>query len=268
MDLLQIEKEVVSAVKDASKIFLKGASEVSQKDGAANLVTNVDFDIQNFLLDRLHKILPQAGFFCEEEDRLDVCQEYVWVIDPIDGTTNFVRDLPECVISVGLLCQKKAVIAAVFAPRLDLMFTAVRGNGAYCNGKGIKTSGKTFAESLFCTGLCLYEKNLSTYCSEIIAASYDKCSDIRRFGACALEICYLALGRCDLFFEIRTYPWDYAAASLILEEAGGIIRGFHGEALDFESITMLVGANNTENFNKINTIISDIIQERPEYRKW
>ncbi len=267
MELLKIEKKVISAVKSAAKIFRRGASLITQKDGAANLVTNADIDIQNFLQDKLGKILPQAGFFCEEENVEDVLKDYVWVIDPIDGTANFTRNLPECVISVGLLYKKEPIVAVVYAPRLELLFTARKGNGAYCNGKRIQTSKKTFEESLFCTGLCLYQKELSPFCSEIIAKAYDLCSDIRRFGACALEICLLALGRCDLFFEIRTYPWDYAAASLILSEAGGILKGYRGEALDFENITMLVGANNMENFEKLNQIISDIVVKRPKYRK-
>lgn len=267
LDLLKLEKKVVATVKAAAKLFRRGAVSVTQKDGAANLVTNADIDIQCFLQDRLHRLLLQAGFLCEEENVVDTNKDYVWVIDPIDGTTNFTRDIPECVISVGLLYKKQAVIGVVYAPRLELLFTAVKGNGAYCCGKKIETSDKKFDEALLCTGLCVYQKELSHFCSDIISRMYDLCSDIRRLGSCALELCYLALGRCDLYFEIRTYPWDYAAASLILTEAGGVIKGHNKADLDYENITMLVGANNADNFEKLNGIVADVIKEKPIYRK-
>lgn len=267
MNLFELEKQVIASVKAAAVIFRRGANCITRKSGAANLVTNADIDIQYFLQDKLHKILPEAGFFCEEEDVEDINKDFVWVIDPIDGTTNFTRDIPECVISVGLLYKKQPVVGVVYAPRLKLLFTAVKGGGAYCCGKKIEVSKKTFEESLFCTGLCLYQKELSHFCSDIISKTYDLCSDIRRLGSCALELCYLAMGRCDLYFEIRTYPWDYAAAYLILTEAGGILKGYRKEDLDFENITMLIGANNTENFEKLNGIISEIIQEAPTFRK-
>ena len=266
LDYKKLEKKVIIAVKVAGKIFRRGAEHIMEKDGAANLVTDADLEIQHFLQKKLHKLLPEAGFFCEEENVEETEKDFVWVIDPIDGTANFTRSLPECVISVGLLYKKQAVIGVVFAPRLNLLFSASKGNGAYCCGKRIEVSSKSFEESLFCTGLCLYEKNLSPSCSEIIARAHNLCSDIRRLGSCALEICYLAFGRCDLYFEIRTYPWDYAAASLILTEAGGVLKGYRKSELDFENITMLVGANNFENFEKLDKIVSDVIKEKPKYR--
>ena len=267
LNLLKLQKKVISTVKLAAKIFNKGAISVTQKDGAANLVTNADVEIQKFLQDRLQKILPQSGFLCEEENVEDNKKDYVWVIDPIDGTTNFARDIPECVISVALLYKNEPVVSVVYAPRLKLLFTATKGGGAYCCGKKIAVSDKKFEESLFCTGLCVYEKQLSNYCSEIMFKTHDLCSDIRRFGSCALELCYLALGRCDLHFEIRTYAWDYAAGYLILTEAGGVLKGYNNEELDFRSMTMLVGANNKENFEKLNAIICETIKEKPTFRK-
>ena len=141
------------------------------------------------------------------------------------------------------------------------MFTAINGNGAFCNGKKIKVSNKTFEQSLFCTALSLYQKNLADICSNIISEVYSRCSDIRRLGSCALELCYLAMGRCDLYFEIRVFPWDFAAAYLIFTEAGGILRGYNKEELTFDKVTMLIGANNQENFEKLNEIVSHNIKE-------
>lgn len=263
MDLLKLKKKAVCYVKQAARIWNKGTGTVTEKDGAANIVTEADLAVQHFLQEKLGKLLPGSGFLCEEENVADLQKEYLWVIDPIDGTTNFARGLPECAISVALLHKNQPVLGVVFAPRLKLLFTAIKGKGAFCCGKRIHTSQKTFAESLFCTGLCLYQKELSGFCSQIIAQAHPQCNDIRRLGSCALELCYLALGRCDLFFEIRTYPWDYAAALLIIKEAGGVLRGYRGEELDFREMTMLVGANNLDNYQKLESIISEIITEKP-----
>lgn len=267
MDLSKLEKKTVRAVKQAACIWNKGTGTVKEKNGAANIVTEADLSVQRFLQNKLGKLLPDAGFLCEEENVADLRKEYLWVIDPIDGTTNFARGLPECAISVALLYKKEPVLGVVFAPRLKLLFTAVKGKGAYCCGKRIHTSQKTFAESLFCTGLCLYQKELSDSCSQIISQVHPKCNDIRRLGSCALELCYLALGRCDLFFEIRTYPWDYAAGLLIIEEAGGVLRGYRGEKLDLREMSMLIGANNPDNYHKLESIISEIITEKPIFKE-
>ena len=267
MNLSKLEKKAVQAVKQAARIWDKGTGTVKEKNGAANIVTEADLAVQRFLQNKLGKLLPNCGFLCEEENVADLQKEYLWVIDPIDGTTNFARGLPECAISVALLYKNEPVLGVVFAPRLKLLFTAVKGKGAFCCGKRIRTSQKTFEESLFCTGLCLYQKELSDSCSQIIAQVHPKCNDIRRLGSCALELCYLALGRCDLFFEIRTYPWDYAAGLLIIEEAGGVLRGHRGEKLNFKEMTMLIGANNQDNHHKLNEIISGIITEKPIFKE-
>lgn len=267
MDFSKLERKVASIVKAAGKIMERGAGTITEKNGAANLVTEADLNVQRYLRSRLEKLLPGSGFLCEEENVADAGREYLWVIDPIDGTTNFTRGIAECAISVGLLYKKEPVLGVVYAPRLKLLFTAVKGKGAFCCGKPIHTSDKTFAQSLFCTGLCVYQKELSDRCAAIISQVHPMCSDIRRFGSCALELCLLAMGRCDLYFEIRTYPWDYAAGYVILTEAGGVLRGYHGQELDFENMTMLVGANNAANFEVLNGIVSQNISEPPVFKE-
>ena len=267
MNFQRIRYKAEKAVTQAAKIFNKGAKTVAEKGDAANLVTDADLNIQHFLQEKLHKILPEAGFLCEEENTYDTKSEYIWVIDPIDGTTNFSRDIPECVISVALLHNKKPVIGIIYAPKLNLLFTAAKDGGAFCNKKPIYVSNKDFSHSLFCTALCLYQKEFMGICSDIMNEVYPLCSDTRRFGSCALELCYLAMGRCDLYFEIRVMPWDYAAAYLIVTEAGGILKGFKNEPLTFDKTTVLIGANNSENFEKLNKIITEKIKEPPIFRE-
>ncbi len=111
--------------------------------------------------------------------------------------------------------------------------------------------------------MSLYRKEYAEICRDIIFDVYNKCNDFRRFGSCALELCYLAAGKCDLYFEIRVFPWDYAASYLILKEAGGVLKGLNGENLSYDKPTVLVGANNLENYEKLNDIIKKYLKELP-----
>jgi myo-inositol-1(or 4)-monophosphatase len=261
VDLNALCKKTRKNVKQAAKIVLKGATTTLEKDGAANIVTDADLNVQTFLKEKLHKLLPQAGFLCEEGDFIPEEKEYMWVIDPIDGTTNFARNIPEHGISVGLLYKNQPVLGVVYCPRLNLMFHATKGGGAFVGRKRISVSDKPFKASLLCTALCLYKKELAHICSSIISDTFPLCSDIRRFGSCALELCFLAMGRCDLYFEIRVFPWDFAGAYVILTEAGGILKGYNGSEPCLNKPTMLVGANNKENFNKLNSIVMKHIKQ-------
>ena len=261
---------ILSAVTDilrqAAKLMEREIS-VTEKDGAANLVTETDLAIQRFLQEQLAPLVPHCGFLCEENDVADTQKEYVWIIDPIDGTTNYIRGLPDCAISVALAQGDTPLLGAVYAPRTDRMFTAVRGGGAHCNGQPIHVSNKRFDQSLLCTALCLYQKELARPCADILLELHPKISDIRRLGSCALELCYLAMGLCDLYFEIRICPWDYAAAYLILTEAGGILRGYRGARPNLRDLTLLVGANNEENYRRLDAVVAAHIPESPIYKE-
>ena len=122
------------------------------------------------------------------------------------------------------------LMGVVYIPRTGEMFHAEKGKGAYLNGKRIKVSSRSFNNAVMCTALPVYHKEYAEVCSRIILEAFGKCNDIRRFGACAPELCYLAMGRCELYFEYLLSPWDYAAASLIITEAGGIISSIDGSA--------------------------------------
>ena len=265
MNLLNLERRLIRTVHRAGRLFRRPVTGVVEKDGAANLVTDTDLAVQRYLRAALARLIPHCGFLCEEEGVADTQKEYVWVIDPIDGTTNFARGIPECAISVGLLHRGEPVLGVVYAPRLRLTCSAHRGGGARCNGRPIAVSDKTFAQSLMCTALCLYQKELADACAAIMTEAHARCSDIRRTGSCALELCYLAMGRCDLYFEIRTYPWDYTAGYLILTEAGGILRGYGGQPLDCTSVSPLVGANNPENYALLEEIVSRHLPTLPTF---
>ncbi len=263
MDLNLLLKQVIDLAVQASSFMKDVEFDVSEKGGAVNIVTTADVNVQRFLCQNLVKILPDSGFICEEEDFKDVQHEYVWVIDPIDGTANFSRGIPECAICIALVKDKQAIMGVVYNPYHDETFYAIKGQGAFLNGKKITTSNATFDKGLLCTAMSLYNKDFAQDCIEVISDAYLKCNDVRRFGACAIELCYIAMGKCDLFFEIRVFPWDYAAASVILQEAGGVLTGLDGKTLSFDTPSLLIGANNKENHKKLFDIVSSHIKSLP-----
>lgn len=258
-----IRKKIEKIVRAAARIARRVDFEVSDKGDAANIVTTSDLNVQRFLCERLSRLIPDAGFFCEEENLKDTDSEYIFVIDPIDGTMNYSRAIPECVISVGLIRNKQPVVGVVKSIFRDDIFAASLGDGATRNGKPIHVSDKPFERSLLFTAMSLYKKELAPTCNQIIADAYSECSDIRRFGSCAIELCYIAAGLADLFFEMRVFPWDYAGAYLVLSEAGGILRGHNGEILTFDKPTPLIGANTLENYEHLNSIVNKYMDEVP-----
>lgn len=234
-----------------------------EKESVCNIVTSADLAVQQYLNEVLCALLPGSAFFGEEGNSGDAGGEYLWIVDPIDGTMNFSRGIGEFCISVALLQENEAVLGMIFQPSQNKLFSAVRGMGAWCNGAPIHVSGASFAEGLFCTALSLYRKEYAPQCMAVIAEAYAACNDVRRFGSCALELCYLAEGKCDLFFEFRVFPWDYAAAYLILREAGGCICGANGETLHFDKATPIIAANSRENLDKLLAIVHKHIPEFP-----
>ena len=160
----------------------------------------------------------------------DTSRELTWIIDPIDGTANYSRGIAQCAISVALKHAADIVLGVVYLPRTGELFTARRGCGAWLNGRRITVSARPFANAVMCTALPVYHKEHTGLCSAIIRDVFMQCNDIRRFGAAAPELCYLAMGRCELYFEYMLSPWDFAAASLIVTEAGGMLAGLRRAA--------------------------------------
>ena len=263
MNYAKIESKLIVIIKRAVNYALKKEYSITQKGNEENIVTSSDFLIQEFLIKNLKKLLPESGFLCEENNFLDFNHEFVWVIDPIDGTTNFSRKIKNCAVSVALLNKQKPIIGVVYNIFNRELFSARQGCGAKLNGKTIKVSDNPFKNSILCTAMSLYNKEYAPICSDIINDAYLKCNDIRRFGSCALELCYIAAGMCDLYFEIRVFPWDYAAGMLILQEAGGILTGLNYEKPNYAKPTALIGANSSENYNILNSIINKYLKILP-----
>ena len=243
-------------IREASRLMLTDTFQISQKEGFANIVTSSDLAVQEFLKRELAVLLPGSGFLCEEEDRHTLDHEYTWIIDPIDGTANYSRGIDQCAICVGLKHNDYMELSAVFLPRTEELFTAVRHQGAFLNGRPIHVSSRSFQDAVMCTALPVYHKEYAGVCAEIIQETFQQCNDIRRFGAAAPELCYLAMGRVALYFEYLLSPWDFAAASLIVTEAGGVVSNLEAQRPSLTSPSGFIAANNQQNLQQLQRIVS------------
>lgn len=215
----------------------------TEKNGAADLVTKYDVAVQGFLKRELLTLLPEADFFGEEGEHAALTQPWTFIVDPIDGTTNFVRRLHYSNISVALAHDGQVEYAAVYDPFADQMFSAQKDCGAFCNGLPIHVSDKDMAHAVFLCGSTIYDHSLTEQNFSLLRQLYDRGLDYRRFGAAALDLCQVAAGRVELFYECRLSPWDYAAGSLIVAEAGGIVTGFDGKPMDVLRPSSVFAAN-------------------------
>lgn len=228
-------REVVRA---AAKLLPEKYNEfdsVIEKGGKENIVTHYDKEVQTFLVSRLKEHFPDASFLGEEGlQSSGGTDEVLFVIDPIDGTTNFVQDCKFSCISVAMLRGGGAEETAVYNPYLDEMFYAKKGGGAWLNDKRIHIEDKPLSESIIGFSNCPYDSSLTDISFELGKRLFNKSLDFRRMGSAALEICYTACGRYQLYCEMILYPWDYAAAGLFVQEAGGVITDLEGMPLSVD----------------------------------
>ncbi len=244
----KIMKEVCELVKECGKVILGADREkmaIDTKSGIADLVTEYDTKVQSLLEAGLKSILPEAKFIGEEGSRDKLSDEgYAFIVDPIDGTTNFIKDFHVSAISVALLKGREVVAGVVYNPYLDEAFYAIKDQGAYCNDKKISVSSQPLSNGLVLFGSAPYDKDLFPKTMEILTEYFYKALDIRRCGSAALDLCSVACGRAELYFELVVSPWDFAAGKLIVEEAGGVVTTLDGAPLSFDGKTSILAKNN------------------------
>ena len=247
---MELSSTLLPIIKEASKIMISAhnveSDGVTNKSGDANFVTVFDKATQDFLIENITRAIPEATFVAEEQDNdySALAGEYVFVIDPIDGTTNFIREFCHSSISVACVSRGEVIFGAVYNPYLDEMFHAEKGTGAYKNGKKISVSDRALSGALFSFGSSPYYKDeLADHSFDLALRVFKECADIRRLASAALDLCYVACGRIDLFFELRLSPWDYAAGSLILTEAGGRITNMSGGPITLAETCSILAAN-------------------------
>jgi len=233
--LAEILSESVVIVRETGQWILQQSSQFISSDimykGTNDLVSFVDQQAEAKLKQGLAQIFPEAKFIAEEtsSNYEEVEDGYYWVIDPLDGTTNFLHKLPVFAVSVGLIYQKQPILGLIYEPNRDELFTAAKGQGAYLNGKPIQVSPeKSLSKSLLATGFPYYDFSYQDRYLELLKELMRSSHGLRRMGAAAIDLAYTACGRFEGFFEANLKPWDVAAGKIIIEEAGGMVTNFSG----------------------------------------
>ena len=227
---------ICEAEREAAALILQAHDILAErKTDRRDVVTAYDKRVQALLIERLTAALPGARFFCEENDRHDdLHAEHVFIIDPIDGTMNFVHGCHHSCISVAYMHGGGLRAAAILNPYVSEHFTAVKGEGAFLNGRPIRASDEPLSETLVCCGTAPYDTALADRTFALMKKAYLAGLDIRREGAAALDLCTVAAGRAGVFFELGLSLWDYAAGRLIVEEAGGVCCTIDGGPLPMD----------------------------------
>ena len=237
MNAEQLDKllEDARVVVDIAVLFLKSEQRVFSKEvveykGFNDLVSYVDKTSEEILVNGLKKLIPDAGFITEENTLTLRDRDYVWIIDPLDGTTNFVHGIPCYCVSVGLTYKQELILGIVHEVNLDECFYARKGGGAYLNGTKIHVSTiPSLGKSLVATGFPYHDfKQMKEY-MEVFDFCMKNSQGLRRLGSAAVDLAYVACGRFEVFYEYGLNPWDIAAGSIIVKEAGGNVSDFKNE---------------------------------------
>ena len=248
-----VKSDIMEAVKSAGRGLLSAhdvESHMKVKPGDANFATVWDLETQRVLCSRLHEIIPEAGFLAEED--ADGARSYKdrgasFIVDPIDGTTNFIHGLSHSAVSVAAAENGSVVFGCVYNPYLDEMFYASAGGGARMRKNGadapISVSRREMRDALCAFGTTPYERRYADATFALAKRMFLSCREVRREGSAALDICYVAAGRYDVYFEMKLSPWDFAAAYLILNEAGGAFSRLDGSPVDAFSAGSALATN-------------------------
>lgn len=241
-----------SACRDGQggEVTSAAITDKDQSHAQVNFVTLYDRKVQALLIEQLHDALPDAVFMAEEDgaDQTDPTKGLCFVIDPIDGTANFIRDLSCSAVSVALLSEGDPVFGAVYQPYTDELFLAVKGQGTLRYHKGnspepVFAGQRCLQESIAVLGTSPYYKDeLGETTVNLFKNCLYHAADVRRSGSAAYDFCNIAMGRTDLFCEARLSPWDYAAGSLIVTEAGGKATCLDGTPLRFDQPCSVLAA--------------------------
>ncbi|MGC8595391.1 MAG: inositol monophosphatase family protein [Candidatus Kryptoniota bacterium] len=225
-------ERIIDIAKQAGK-FLKEnqgkISEIIEKGSFTNLVTDIDRRSEAMIVDFIRKNFPGHEILAEEGGATKSVSDYKWIVDPLDGTTNFTHGFPVYCVSIGLEYRGQVIAGVVYDPNFNELFAAEKGSGAFLNGKRIKvTQVRDLSHAMLATGFPYDVKDNPFNCIEHFNTFLLYAQAIRRLGSAALDICYVAAGRLDGFWEVNLHPWDTAAAVLIATEAGGRVSDFRG----------------------------------------
>lgn len=233
MELRELSEAVIDISRKAGGFILNernkvGSDEIELKS-LNSLVSYVDQKAEEMIVGGLKEILPEAGFIAEEGTSTYRADRYNWVVDPLDGTTNFLHGIPVFAISIALMDGEELVLGVVYELGQDEMFSAWKGGGAFLNGQPISVSrNKELKDCLLATGFPYYDFGRMDGFLDLLKLFFEKTRGVRRLGSAATDLAYVACGRFDGFFEYGLSPWDVAAGALIVNEAGGRVTDYKG----------------------------------------
>lgn len=244
-----MKKELIKIIKKAGKILKKGY--YSNKDvtfkAKKDLVTKYDVAVENYLKAKFTKKFKEFNIIAEESDNANIEFNDSIIIDPIDGTTNFVNGVPHTAISVGVYKNKKPYLAIVYNPILDELYEAKIGKGAFLNGEKLEVSKEeNFQKSLIATGFPYTSGSNEDDLNDVVKKIKDilpLCQDLRRLGSASIDLCMVARGTFEAYYEMNLKPWDVSAGVLILSEAGGKITNINGDEYNLFEDKYIVATN-------------------------
>ena len=241
--MAELKEVLLNATMEAGKIihhYFNGVFKIDHKEGINNLVTEVDKLAEDKIITIIRESFPDHSIISEEVGDLPKPSDYKWVIDPIDGTVNFAHGIPLCCVSIGLLHHNEVILGAVYNPMMNELFFAERGKGATLNGEPIKVSKKMdFKKACLVTGFPYNWPKNKEHPIKVFERLILEGLPIRRLGSAAIDLCWVACGRFDGFWEYNLSAWDVAAGYLIVSEAGGRVTDFDGVPYDvFERQTL------------------------------
>ena len=236
---------MVKACRKASKTLIRDFGEVENLQvslkGPGDFVTNCDKKIEKILIDELLKARPSYSILSEEIGEINNDDSFKWIIDPIDGTSNFFHGIPHFAMSVGLEHNKEIICGIIYDPIKDEMFAAEKGNGSYLNNQRMRVTSRSKLEDcmIFTGGPRRESKNREIALKEYYKFSVKILTPIRKLGSASLDLAYVAAGRCDGFWQRDLNYWDIAAGIILVKEAGGFVTDFNGENKYIQNRTIL-----------------------------
>ncbi len=232
----ELKAVLLEATHEAGKIiqeYFQGTFKIENKEGINNLVTEVDKFSETRIIEVIKKYYPSHAIISEEVGELKKDSPYLWIIDPIDGTVNFAHGIPICCVSIAVKYNDDLLLGAVYNPMMNELFFAEKGQGATLNGKKISVSQKSnFAKACLVTGFPYRWPSSPEHSTDHPIKVFERFVleglPVRRLGSAAIDLCWVACGRFDGFWEYNLSPWDIAAGYLIVQEAGGTVTNFDG----------------------------------------
>lgn len=257
----ETEKQTEALIRQAGEMMLGFRElEITSKGRHGDYVTQADKAVQDMLLTGLSALYPEASFIAEEKDNGNLPDTPAFIVDPIDGTTNFFRHRESSVISVGLTEHRRPVEGWIYNPYRGEMFHAAKGRGAFLNGEKISVSNVPPQNALVYLGTASYYEELMELTGLSALRLLPRIADFRRTGSCAFELCDIARGRAEALFEWRLQPWDTCAGTLLVEEAGGLCGQILEGEVDFSGPVPFLAANR-ESFDEIRSILRSVYEE-------